>query len=233
MLNDKPVILIVEDEPGIAELLRYALEAAGFSVVIAVTADAARQAVARDQLPQAVLLDWMLPDHPGILLLQEWRGQERTAGLPILMLTAKGLDDDKVAGLNAGADDYVTKPFSPRELVSRIKAVLRRQSSAAVLPELKAGAITLDAKSHLVQVDGSKVDIGPAEFRLLCFLMEYPERIFSRNQLLNQVWGDHTVLEERTVDVHIMRLRRRLGPSAACIKTMRGVGYMLKVDSAE
>jgi len=225
-------ILVVEDEKPIRDLIAFGLRRAGYDVR---EAEDCREARARivDVRPDLMLIDWMLPDMSGLELTRSLKRAKDTEEIPVIMLTARAEEQDKVSGLEGGADDYIIKPFSPRELVSRIKAVLRRQSSAAVLPELKAGAITLDAKSHLVQVDGSKVDIGPAEFRLLCFLMEYPERIFSRNQLLNQVWGDHTVLEERTVDVHIMRLRRRLGPSAACIKTMRGVGYMLKVDSAE
>jgi two-component system phosphate regulon response regulator PhoB len=172
----------------------------------------------------------MLPDVPGITLLREWRNCARTAALPIIMLTAKGLDEDKVRGLNAGADDYVTKPFSPRELVARINAVLRRQSLLLATAEQSVGAITLDDERHLVLVHGVTVELGPAEFKLLRFMMGHAERVFSRAQLLDQVWGDHAFLEERTVDVHIMRLRKSLGASADCIKTIRGVGYMLNTD---
>jgi two-component system, OmpR family, phosphate regulon response regulator PhoB len=226
-------LLVVEDEPGIAELLRFTLEAAGFAVSIAITAEAARQAVLAGDLPRAVLLDWMLPDQPGISLLQAWRGSSRTAALPVIMLTAKGLDEDKVKALNAGADDYVTKPFSPRELVARINAVLRRHIPTEPSSQQSVGAITVDEERHVVLVDGASVELGPAEFKLLRFMISYPERVFSRAQLLDKVWGDHAFLEERTVDVHIMRLRKSLGDAADCIKTIRSVGYMLQAVKSD
>jgi two-component system phosphate regulon response regulator PhoB len=229
MSRQSSPILIVEDEPGIAELLRFTLVAAGFSVEGAGTAQAARHAL-MNALPQAILLDWMLPDAPGITLLREWRSNSRTATLPIIMLTAKGLDEDKVRGLNEGADDYVTKPFSPRELVARINAVLRRQSPLQPAVQQSTGPITLDGERHLVRVHGLTVELGPSEFKLLRFLMAHPERVFARAQLLDHVWGDGAFLEERTVDVHIMRLRKSLGESVDCIKTIRGIGYMLKAD---
>jgi two-component system phosphate regulon response regulator PhoB len=224
-------ILIVEDEPGIAELLRFTLEAAGFAVEIAVCANDAQQAM-MGALPRAVLLDWMLPDRPGISLLNDWRADPRTATLPVIMLTAKGLDEDKVKGLNAGADDYVTKPFSPRELVARINAVLRRYAPLEPNSRQSVGGITVDDDRHLVLVNGAPVELGPAEFKLLRFLIAYPERVFSRGQLLDKVWGDNAFFEERTVDVHIMRLRKSLGLAAECIQTVRSVGYMLKAGSA-
>jgi two-component system phosphate regulon response regulator PhoB len=223
-------ILVVEDESGIAELLKFTLEAAGFSVEIAVNAQSARQAIA-EALPRVVLLDWMLPDISGIALLNEWRSNTRTSTLPIIMLTARGLDEDKVKGLDAGADDYVTKPFSPRELVARVHAVLRRQSLPEVAEKKIVGAITLDEERHAVLVQGAPVELGPAEFKLLQFLMVHPERVFSRAQLLDQVWGDNGFLEERTVDVHIMRLRKSLGAAGSCIETIRSIGYMLKAKS--
>jgi two-component system phosphate regulon response regulator PhoB len=222
-----PYLLVVEDEPGIAELLRYALIAEGFAVEVAIDAGQARRFVAQS-LPRLVLLDWMLPDQPGIDLLNDWRNEPATAALPVIMLTAKGLDEDKVKGLNAGADDYVTKPFSPRELIARINAVLRRHVQQDVVQPHTVGAITVDDERHTVLVDGNQVDLGPAEFKLLRFLIQYPERVFSRAQLLDKVWGDHAFFEERTVDVHIMRLRKSLGSAGHCIKTVRSVGYMLK-----
>ena len=231
-MKQNPTILVVEDEPGIAELLRFTLEQAGFTFVLAIDGNSARRAL-EGALPRAVLLDWMLPDQQGIDLLNEWRNQPRTATLPIIMLTAKGLDEDKVRGLNAGADDYVTKPFSPRELVARINAVLRRNAQGETANVQSAGAIALDEERHLVTVNGAPIELGPAEFKLLNFLIAHPERVFSRGQLLDKVWGDHAFLEERTVDVHIMRLRKSLGSAADYINTVRSVGYMLKVAKEE
>ena len=220
-------ILVVEDEPGIAELLRYTLIAEGFTVDIASNAAQARQFAAQ-ALPRLVLLDWMLPDQSGIGLLNDWRNEPGTATLPVIMLTAKGLDEDKVKGLNAGADDYVTKPFSPRELVARINAVLRRHVQQDAVQPQTVGAITLDDERHMVLVQGSPIELGPADFKLLRFMIQHPERVFSRAQLLDKVWGDHAFFEERTVDVHIMRLRKSLGGAGNAIKTVRSVGYMLK-----
>jgi len=222
-------ILVVEDESGIAELLRFTLTSAGFSVEIAASAQAARDWV-RNALPRVVLLDWMLPDTSGIVLLNEWRDSPPTATLPVIMLTAKGLDEDKVRGLNAGADDYITKPFSPRELVSRVNAVLRRYVPSEPSTQQSIGAIVLDDDRHVVLVLGAPVELGPAEYKLLRFLMSNSERVFSRAQLLDKVWGDHTFFEERTVDVHIMRLRKALGECGNCIKTIRSVGYMMQVE---
>lgn len=232
MLKTNPSILVVEDEPGIAELLRFTLQAAGFQVEVATCAREAQQALAR-ALPRVVLLDWMLPDQPGIALLNEWRNTPQTATLPVIMLTAKGLDEDKVKGLDAGADDYVTKPFSPRELVARINAVLRRQAPLEPITHQSVGAITVDDERHLVSVNGAPVELGPTEFNLLRFLIASPERVFSRAQLLDKVWGDHAFFEERTVDVHIMRLRKSLGTAGDCVKTVRSVGYMLKAEKAD
>lgn len=223
MPKEAPHILIVEDEPGIAELLYFTLINAGFSTEIAGTAAAARHAVATC-LPQLVLLDWMLPDTSGLNLLQEWRADARMAKLVVIMLTAKGMDEDKVRGLNAGADDYVTKPFSPRELIARIHALLR---AGIALTTQTHGMISIDTERHVATVGGVALALDQAEFKLLRFLMAHPERIFSRAQLLAQVWGDQAVMEERTVDVHIMRLRKSLGAAADYIKTVRNAGYML------
>jgi two-component system phosphate regulon response regulator PhoB len=231
-MRQRPPILIVEDEPGIAELLRYTLDVAGFGVDIAPNAQAARQALARS-LPHIILLDWMLPDQPGILLLQEWRNNPISAAIPVILLTAKGLDENKVSGLNAGADDYITKPFSPRELVARVNAVLRRHVPQEAAPKLSAGAITIDEERHLVLVNGNAVTLGAAEFKLLRFLIANQERVYSRTQLLDKVWGDQVFFEERTVDVHIMRLRKSLGTAGDCIKTIRSVGYTFTIDSPE
>lgn len=224
MLKYSIHILIVEDEPGIAELLRFTLDDAGFSCELACNASEARAAIAA-VLPQAVLLDWMLPDMSGLSLLQEWRGQPRSAALPVIMLSAKGMDEDKVRGLNFGADDYVTKPFSPKELIARIQALLRRRMPELGQNLLVHGLIKVDTDRYQVTVDDQEIVLDQAEFKLLRFLITYPDKIFSRAQLLDKVWGDHTFIEERTVDVHIMRLRKSLGLAADYIKTIRGVGY--------
>ncbi|WP_211450940.1 winged helix-turn-helix domain-containing protein [Collimonas antrihumi] len=224
-------ILIVEDEPGIAELLRFTLDDAGFSCEIAYSANEARQAIT-GILPKAVLLDWMLPDTSGLALLQEWRSQPRSATLPVIMLTAKGMDEDKVRGLNAGADDYVTKPFSPKELIARIQALLRRKIPELGQSLLSHGLIQIDTDRYQVTVNSQEIELDQAEFKLLRFLVAHPDRIFSRAQLLDKVWGDHTFIEERTVDVHIMRLRKSLGLAADYVKTVRGVGYKLNAEPA-
>lgn len=222
-------ILVVEDEPSIAELLRFTLNNAGFVCKIAYSANEARQAITC-MLPQVVLLDWMLPDTSGLALLQEWRGQPRSATLPVIMLTAKGMDEDKVRGLNAGADDYVTKPFSPKELIARIQALLRRKVPELGQSLLTHGLIRLDSDRYQVTVDNREIELDQAEFKLLRFLIAHPDRIFSRTQLLDKVWGDHAFIEERTIDVHIMRLRKALGLAADYVKTVRGVGYKLNAE---
>jgi two-component system phosphate regulon response regulator PhoB len=178
-------------------------------------------------LPDAILLDWMLPGTSGLQLARRWRADERTKGVPILMLTARGDEPDKVAGLDAGADDYVTKPFSTQELLARIRAVLRRRSPDKSEETVTLGGITLDAAAHRVLWKGRPVKIGPTEFKLLHFLMKHPERVHSRQQLLDRVWGDHVFIEERTVDVHVKRLREALGPGGALVETVRGAGYRI------
>ena len=223
-------ILIVEDEQGIVELLRFTLSDAGFVPEIAYTAEQARRSVARI-MPQAVLLDWMLPDAPGLSVLREWRNAPRTADLPVIMLTAKGTEEDKVKGLNGGADDYITKPFSPKELIARIQALLRRKAPEFGQGAQTIGVVMLDGERNQVSVRGRNVELDQAEFKLLRFLMAHPARPFSRAQLLDRVWGDHTFIEERTIDVHIMRLRKSLGSAADYVKTVRGVGYMFATDA--
>jgi len=221
-----PTILVVEDEPAIRELLKVNLEDAGYEVREAEDAEAARS-VLNQVLPDLLLLDWMLPGQSGLALARQLRGTMRTRDLPIIMLTARSDEADKVAGLEAWVDDYVTKPFSPRELKARIKAVLRRRAPEAAQETLEAGALRLDPVAHRVMASGQEVAIGPTEFRLLQFLMARPDRVHSRAQLLDMVWGDHVYIEERTIDVHIRRLRVALAPHGydGMIETVRGSGY--------
>ena len=225
-----PSILVVEDEPAIRELLRVNLVDAGYEVREAPDAESAQREI-RDALPQLMLLDWMLPGKSGLALAKELRGDARTRELPIIMITARTDEADKVAGLEAWVDDYVTKPFSPRELKARIKAVLRRRTPEAAQEPLVAGTLRLDPTTHRVTADGNTVPLGPTEFRLLRFLLARPERVHSRAQLLDQVWGDDVYIEERTVDVHIRRLRLALEPfgQETLIETVRGSGYRLAV----
>ncbi len=225
-----PTILAVEDEPAIAELLRVNLVDAGYEVQTAPDAETA-QALLREALPDLVLLDWMLPGQSGLALAKQLRADARTREVPIIMVTARSDEADKVAGLEAWVDDYVTKPFSPRELKARIKSVLRRRAPEAAQEPLTAGRLTLDPVTHRVTVDGRAVHLGPTEFRLLRFLLARPERVHSRAQLLDQVWGDQVYIEERTVDVHIRRLRVALEPFGEdrLIETVRGSGYRLAV----
>jgi len=181
--------------------------------------------------PQLVLLDWMLPDQSGLRLLARIRGDRHFGNVPIIMLTAKSMEEDKLAGLNSGADDYITKPFSPRELLARSRALLRRKSPELAETLMKAGPVTLDPVSCTVSLNDSKIDIGHAEYKLLKFFLAHPERVFSRSQLLDKGWGDHVVIEERTVDVHVLRLRKALKEAEHLIRTVRSVGYMLSEKS--
>jgi two-component system phosphate regulon response regulator PhoB len=221
-------ILVVEDEPAIQELLRLSLGDAGFAVRAVADAESA-QAEIRGVLPDLVLLDWMLPGQSGLALARTLRADPRTRALPIIMLTARGDETDRVAGLEAWVDDYVTKPFSPRELQARIRAVLRRRAPEAAQEMLSVGALRLDPTAHRVTAGGAAVDLGPTEFRLLKFLMARPDRVHTRTQLLDHVWGDHVYIEERTIDVHIRRLRLALEPHGQdhMIETVRGTGYRL------
>jgi two-component system, OmpR family, phosphate regulon response regulator PhoB len=232
-IRTKPLnasILVVEDEPAICELLRMNLEDAGFTVHTVADAESAQEHI-RKVLPDLVLLDWMLPGQSGIAFARGLRGDSRTRGLPIIMVTAKSDEADRVAGLEVWVDDYVTKPFSPRELKARVKSVLRRLAPEAAQEKLAAGPLVLDPAAHRVTANGAPVDLGPTEFRLLKFFMARPERVHSRAQLLDQVWGDHVYIEERTIDVHIRRLRLALEPHGIdkMIHTVRGAGYRLTV----
>jgi two-component system phosphate regulon response regulator PhoB len=226
MAVDKTTILIVEDEPPIIELVTFTLKEAGWNTA-AVHTSAEGWEYIQQKAPQLVLLDWMLPDQSGLRLLSRIRSDRQLQGLPVIMLTAKSMEEDKIAGLDNGADDYITKPFSPRELTSRIKALLRRKSPEHAQSAMTAGPVTLDPVSCSVMLNEQKIDIGHAEFRLLKFLLAHPERVFSRSQLLDKVWGDHVAIEERTVDVHVLRLRKALKEAESLIKTVRSVGYML------
>jgi two-component system phosphate regulon response regulator PhoB len=219
-------ILVVEDEAAIAELLALNLRHSGHEVVLAADAEQAQLEVDA-VLPDLVVLDWMLPDQSGMTLARRWRNAERTRAVPIIMLTARSDEADKIAGLDAGADDYLTKPFSTSELHARIRAVLRRRAPEALEQAVKAGELLVDPATHRVTAGGRDIHMGPTEFRLLHFLMTHPDRVHSRKQLLDRVWGDHVFIEERTVDVHVKRLRDALSPvqCAAMIETVRGVGY--------
>ncbi|MFP5505935.1 MAG: phosphate regulon transcriptional regulator PhoB [Gammaproteobacteria bacterium] len=219
-------VLIVDDEAPIREMVGFALERAGFRWIEAADAASAQVAIA-DHKPDLVLLDWMLPDLSGIHLARRLKREELTAHLPIIMLTARGEEEDRIRGLEVGADDYVTKPFSPRELVARIKAVLRRSGTAEAEPRIEIGGLCLDAVGHRVSAADDNLELGPTEFRLLHFFMTHPDRVFSRAQLLDSVWGRNVYVEERTVDVHIRRLRKALSPHGhdRLVQTVRGAGY--------
>jgi two-component system phosphate regulon response regulator PhoB len=222
-------ILVVEDEPQVQELLVVNLEHAGHRVLRAASAEEAEAAI-KHELPDVLILDWMLPGESGVALARRLRSAERTQDLPILMLTARAMEQDKISGLEAGADDYLTKPFSPKELAARIKAVLRRRAPQLADDVVEISGLRLDPAARRVTAGGRMVALGPTEFRLLHFLMTHPERIYSRTQLLDHVWGDHVFIEERTVDVHIRRLRKELEPTGhdRLIDTVRGSGYGLR-----
>ncbi len=224
-------ILLVEDEPGIQELLKFNLTQAGHQVTATSDAEQALQYL-KNTLPDVILLDWMMPGMSGIDLCKRLRNDDRYQPIPIILLTARGEERDKVLGLDSGADDYITKPFSPRELVSRIKAVLRRRAPQMTDELVEVNGLRLDPTSHRVQGHSQPLELGPTEFRLLHFFMTHPERVYSRTQLLDQVWGDNVFVEERTVDVHIRRLRLALEPSghADLIQTVRGAGYRFSAD---
>jgi two-component system phosphate regulon response regulator PhoB len=223
-------ILVVEDESAIAELISINLRHAGYEVTIAASFEQAQAAVDA-VLPELVLLDWMLPGQSGLALAKQWRGQARTRELPIIMLTARSEEGDKISGLDAGADDYLTKPFSTKELLARIRAVLRRKAPEALDAAVEIEGLRLDPATRRVTRplggETREVKLGPTEFRLLHFFMTHPERVHSRAQLLDRVWGDHVFIEERTVDVHVKRLREALQAvqCAQLIETVRGAGY--------
>ena len=223
---DTATILVVDDEHAIADMICTSLELAGFHCLRADTAPQAH-ALIIDEKPDLVLLDWMMPGTSGLELARRLRRHELTARLPLIMLTAKGEEDNRIQGLDAGADDYITKPFSTRELTARVKAVLRRSSTTENEEPLIAGSLTMDRVSRRALGDGKPVELGPTEYRLLEFFMSHPERAYTRAQLLDHVWGGNVYIDERTVDVHIRRLRKALEPSNndALIQTVRGTGY--------
>jgi len=225
-MADTTSVLVVEDEPAIVELVTYSLREAGWEIRTADTAAGAWESISRGK-PDLLLLDWMLPDQSGLRLLSRIRADRDFQELPVIMLTAKSMEEDKLAGLNSGADDYITKPFSPRELLARSRALLRRKSPHLAEAPLRAGSVTLDPNSCTVTVENQQIDIGNAEYKLLKYLLAHRERVFSRAQLLDKVWGDHAVIEERTVDVHVLRLRKALKSADGLIRTVRSVGYML------
>ena len=222
-------ILVVEDEPQIQELLAVNLEHAGHRVRRATSAEEAEAAI-RAALPDVLVLDWMLPGESGLSLARRLRSDTRTKDLPILMLTARAMENDKISGLEAGADDYLTKPFSPRELNARIKAVLRRRAPQLSGDAVEIEGLRLDPATHRVSAGAERISLSPSEFKLLHFLLTHPGRVYSRAQLLDHVWGDHVYIEERTVDVHIRRLRKALEPTGhdRLIDTVRGAGYGLR-----
>lgn len=224
-------ILIVEDEPAIQELLVFNVTQAGFVALRASDAEEAWQQI-RDYAPDLILLDWMLPNTSGVVLARQLRSEAQTRDIPIIMLTARGDERDKILGLESGADDYITKPFSPRELMARIRAVMRRHIPTLANDKVAAGGLELSPESHRVSANGVSIELGPTEFRLLHFFMTHAERVYSRTQLLDQVWGTQVFVEERTVDVHIRRLRASLEDTGldGLIQTVRGSGYRFSTN---
>jgi len=219
-------ILVVDDEPDIREVMRFALENAEFQVIEAGHADEARRLLGQVN-PDLILLDWMLPGRSGLELAQQLKQTPKTRNIPIIMVSARGEEEDRVKGLDTGADDYIAKPFSPREMVARVNAVLRRTRPEELEDEIEIAGLRIDNVSHRVSVEGRQVDVAPTEYRLLYFFMTHADRAYSRSQLLDQVWGDQVYVEERTVDVHVRRLRKALEPSGndRLLQTVRGVGY--------
>jgi two-component system phosphate regulon response regulator PhoB len=222
-------ILVVEDETAVQELIAVNLQHAGYKVMCAASVPQA-EALVHEVKPDLVLLDWVLPDTPGVTFARQLRGDQRTKDIPIILLSGRASEHDKVAALEGGADDYVTKPFSPRELLARIKAVMRRRAPQLTDDMIEIAGLKLDPAAHRVTGGGREIDLWTLEFRLLHFFMTHPDRVFSRAKLLDEVWGDHVFVEERTVDVHIRRLREALSPTghAGLIETVRGAGYRFK-----
>ena len=226
-MRQQPGVLIVEDEPAIAELIAVNLRHNGFRPTWAMDSASAQREL-DDVLPDVILLDWMLPGESGLALAKRWRANPRTKAVPIIMLTARSDETDRVSGLDAGADDYIVKPFSTKELLARVRAVLRRRAPEQVGGVVAVGALSLDSSTYRVAFNDQMLKLGPTEFKLLHYLMTHAERVQSRSQLLDKVWGDHVFIEERTVDVHVKRLREALGASAGqMIETVRGAGYRL------
>ncbi len=223
-------ILIVEDEPAIRQMLGFTLAGDGYNFLEAGDVEEAHNAMST-MMPDLILLDWMLPGISGVDFARRLKRDPKTSAIPIIMLTARGSENDKVKGLDTGADDFITKPFSTRELLARVRAVIRRSSQTGDQDVIEIGTIKLDTQTHRVLANNRTVDLSPTEFRLLQFFITHPERVYSRNQLLDSVWGNHAYIEERTVDVHIRRLRKLLEPYGceAYIQTVRSVGYRFSV----
>jgi two-component system, OmpR family, phosphate regulon response regulator PhoB len=225
-MRNMPAILVVEDESSIAELIAVNLRHNGFRPRWAMDSVSAQREIDA-AVPDLILLDWMLPGESGLVLAKRWRSDARTKDVPIIMLTARGDEADRVAGLDAGADDYIAKPFSTKELLARVRAVLRRRAPEEVGVQIDIAGLTLDPATHRVAFEGQALKLGPTEFKLLHYLMGHAERVHSRAQLLDNVWGDHVYIEERTVDVHVKRLREALVNAGTMIETVRGAGYRL------
>ena len=225
-MRNMPSVLVVEDESSIAELIAVNLRHNGFRPIWAMDSATAQRDLDAG-LPDLILLDWMLPGESGLTLAKRWRADPRTQAVPIIMLTARGDEADRVAGLDAGADDYIAKPFSTKELLARIRAVLRRRTPEQAGEVLTMGALVLDPATHRVSFEERPLKLGPTEFKLLQFFMGHAERVHSRAQLLDKVWGDHVYIEERTVDVHVKRLREAMAQAGSMVETVRGAGYRL------
>jgi two-component system phosphate regulon response regulator PhoB len=225
-MRNMPAVLVVEDEPSIAELIAVNLRHNGFRTTWSVDSSSAQREIDA-AVPDLILLDWMLPGESGLVLAKRWRAHPRTKEVPIIMLTARGDEADRVAGLDAGADDYISKPFSTRELLARVRAVLRRKAPEPIGEALSIAGLRLDPSTYRVSFGEQPLKLGPTEFKLLQFFMGSAERVHSRAQLLDKVWGDHVYIEERTVDVHVKRLREALGAAGCMVETVRGAGYRL------
>ena len=224
-----PRVLVVEDEPSIAELIAVNLRHNGFAPTVVYDGSAAQREVDA-VLPDLILLDWMLPGESGASLARQWRKNDRTKSVPIIMLTARSDESDKIQGLDAGADDYITKPFSTQEMLARIRALMRRRAPETIKDSVQVGELILDASTYRVSFQSHELKIGPTEFKLLHYLMKHAERVHSRSTVLDKVWGDHVFIEERTVDVHVKRLRESLGDASCMVETVRGAGYRLTVQ---
>ena len=225
-MRNMPSVLVVEDEPAIAELIAVNLRHNGFRTTWAMDSASAEREI-EASVPDLILLDWMLPGESGLVVAKRWRSASRTKEIPLIMLTARGDEADRVAGLDAGADDYIAKPFSTRELLARVRAVLRRKAPDQVGEKVSVGGLSLDPVTYRVSFEDQPLKLGPTEFKLLQFFLNSAERVHSRAQLLDRVWGDHVYIEERTVDVHVKRLREALGAAGNMVETVRGAGYRL------
>lgn len=230
-MRNMPAVLVVEDESAIAELIAVNLRHNGFRPRWAMDSESAQREIDA-AVPDLILLDWMLPGESGLTLAKRWRTDPRTKDIPIIMLTARGDEADRVAGLDAGADDYIAKPFSTKELLARVRAVLRRRAPEEAGEVITIAGLCLDPSTHRVTFEGQALKLGPTEFKLLNYLMGHAERVHSRAQLLDKVWGDHVYIEERTVDVHVKRLREALTLAGPMVETVRGAGYRLTAKPA-